>query len=453
MLDDAETYAPVVQWSTIRSFIVFAIQLGWITIAVDWVNAFPQVILDKPLFMQTPRGFKNKYGKNGCLKLGRSLYGSKFAPRNWYMHLRKTLLKLGLRECPHDKCLFYRKGLMMILYVDDAGIAAPNREEVEKLVEELRAEDFDLEIEGDFTEYLGIGIDHRSDGTKNMTQKGLIEKIIQTTKMEGYKPNTTPAQQVALGSDKEGELWDQRDWNCASIVGMLLCVSNDTRPDITFAVSQVARFTAQPRLSHARAIKTIVRYLAGTKDKGIVVKPDGTFDLKCWVNADFAGLYGREAYLNPKSVKYRYGCIITFGGVPVVWKSQLISEICSSTTHAEYVGLSNALRGMIPIRNLIVDTLGQLQLPMQSKPTMTCKIFEDNQAAFMLAAGHQLSKGTKHFAIKFHWFWQFVYNEETNPDGWLVVEKIATDLQDADYLTKGLVKVKFEANRMRVQGW
>ena len=84
---------------------------------------------------------------------------------------------------------------------------------------------------------------------------------------------------------------------------------------------------------------------------------------------------------------------------------------------------------------------------------MTCKIFEDNQAAFMLAAGHQLSKGTKHFAIKFHWFWQFVYNEETNPDGWLVVEKIATDLQDADYLTKGLVKVKFEANRMRVQGW
>ena len=84
---------------------------------------------------------------------------------------------------------------------------------------------------------------------------------------------------------------------------------------------------------------------------------------------------------------------------------------------------------------------------------MSCKIFEDNQAAFLLAAGQQLSEGATHFAIKFHWFWQCVHNEESNPDGWLLAEKIAADLQDADCLTEGLVKVKFEANRNRVQGW
>ena len=73
-----------------------------------------------------------------------------------------------------------------------------------------------------------------------MTQKGLIEKIIATAKMQGCKPNKTPALQVALGSDAEGVPWDQNHWDCASSVGVLLCASNNTGPDITFAASQVA---------------------------------------------------------------------------------------------------------------------------------------------------------------------------------------------------------------------
>ena len=92
----------------------------------------------------------NRYGQNGCLKLLRSLYGSKFAPKNWYTYLRKALLKLGLRECPFDKCLFHRPGLLIILYVDDAGIAAPKQENVEHFMEELQ-KGFDLKIEGEFT--------------------------------------------------------------------------------------------------------------------------------------------------------------------------------------------------------------------------------------------------------------------------------------------------------------
>ena len=70
-----------------------------------------------------------------------------------------------------------------------------------------------------------------------MTQKGLINKIIKTTKMGDYNPNWTPCAQLALGSGTNGERYDQKDWNYASIVGMLLYVSNNTHPDITFAVS------------------------------------------------------------------------------------------------------------------------------------------------------------------------------------------------------------------------
>ena len=64
------------------------------------------------------------------------------------------------------------------------------------------------------------------------------------------------------------------------------------RSDITFTVSQVAQFTATPKVSHAKAIKSIVRYLSREPEKRLIVKLDGTFDLKCWVHADLAGLFG-----------------------------------------------------------------------------------------------------------------------------------------------------------------
>ena len=126
-------------------------------------------------------------------------------------------------------------------------------------------------------------------------------------------------------------------------MGMLLYLSNNTQPDITFAVNQAARFTASPKKSHAQAIKTIVCYLAQTHNKGIMVTPDDTFNLKCWVDADFAGLYGREPSENANSAQSRYGFVITFGGVPLIWKSQLIKEICLNTLHAEYVGTKRTL--------------------------------------------------------------------------------------------------------------
>ena len=94
----------------------------------------------------------------------------------------------------------------MVLYVNDARIAAPTRKNhVEHFLEELQHEGFDLEIEGDFTKYLGIGIEEQEDRTSHMSQKGLIIKIIlETKKMTNCKPNLTPTTQVALGSDPEG---------------------------------------------------------------------------------------------------------------------------------------------------------------------------------------------------------------------------------------------------------
>ena len=296
-------------------------------------------------------------------------------------------------------------------------MAAPSRKEINAFVQELKDLNFDLEIEDNFSSYLGISIETLSDNSCHMTQKGLIQKIIETTGLEDCNPNWTPSTQVALAKDPSGELYDNKEWSYSSVVGMLLYVSNNTRPDITFAVSQVARFTANPKKSHASAVKTIVRYLSRTADKGIYIKPDGGFDLSVHVDADFAGGYGRDDSMDPDSVKSRYGYVIRFGGVPLVWKSQLISEICLSTTHSEYVALVQAVRTLIPLRTTVMGALKFFKLPINEKPKLHCKLFEDNQSVYMLAVNQKISPTTKYFNVKYHWFWSFVYHPTQNPKG------------------------------------
>jgi hypothetical protein len=90
-----------------------------------------------------------------------------------------------------------------------------------------------------------------------LTQKGLIKKIIATTNLKDCNPNSTPASTSALGMDPDGELMTE-EWSYPSIVGMLLYLLTNTRHDIAFAVSQVARFSYSSKQSHASTMKQIV---------------------------------------------------------------------------------------------------------------------------------------------------------------------------------------------------
>ena len=74
-------------------------------------------------------------------------------------------------------------------------------------------------------------------------------------------------------------------------------------------------------------------------------------------------------------------------------------------------------------------------------------MFEDNNGALTLAANQRITSRTKYFLVKWHFFWQHV------KDGTIVIEKISTADQLADYLTKGLTREVLEPIRKVVQGW
>ena len=176
----------------------------------------------------------------------------------------------------------------------------------------------------------------------------------------------------------------QEKWNYRSVVGMLLYLSTNTRPDIALAVSQVAHFSSNPKQSHATAVKTLVRYLKGTKHVGTIFTLSEALDIECYVDADFAGLNNVEDQDDPASAKSRTGYIIHFASCPGIWKSKLQDCIAVSTGHAQYIALSLALRQVLPFYRLVREAIAIIQ-PSLSVNVPRVVVYEDNSAALTLA--------------------------------------------------------------------
>jgi hypothetical protein len=384
-----------------------------------------------------------------CLRLKCSLYGIVTAAKLWFTLLLKALLELGFVQSTFDACFLFRHDMFIIIYVDDCGIAAKTVDLVDDLLKNLEERGFQFTREGSFTEFLSINHVRLPDGRIELTQTGLIKKVISTAGMEQCKPNQVPTRRDPLGLDPDGEPMNEV-FSYPSIVGMLLYLSSNTRPDIAFAVSQVARFTHNPKESHATALKVIVRYLKGTHDKGLIFNPSSALELGSHCDADFAGLFGHEPSSETNSARSRSGYVVKLAGCPLLWRSRLMAIIAQSTAEAEYASLSELMRDLLPIRNILIEFLKYVDIPADIMPTDATPsnlVFEDNTTALALANNHRLTNRTRHFNVKFHRFWGAVRN------GSVEIKYCPTTLMDADYFTKSLPRAPFVENRIRVQGW
>ena len=166
---------------------------------------------------------------------------------------------------------------------------------------------------------LGIQIERDStNNTLTMTQTGLIDRILVVMDMEDCNLKYTPVEKDPLWKDEDGPPCCKQ-WEYRSIVGMMLYLAGSTRPDIAYAVHQCARFSHNPKHSHEVRVKHIARYLKGTRDKGIIMKPDAdNLCIDMYADADLSGLYNTEDKQDPVSVKSRYGIVLTFGSVPIL---------------------------------------------------------------------------------------------------------------------------------------
>jgi hypothetical protein len=108
-----ETYAPVVNWISVRFLLILSKIVGLESRAIDFVLVFPQAKLDVPVYTELPIGMEVK-GDTGerrmkvlCLK--KSLYGLKQASANWHDMLKRGLELRGFEESIADPCVFIFK--------------------------------------------------------------------------------------------------------------------------------------------------------------------------------------------------------------------------------------------------------------------------------------------------------------------------------------------------------
>ena len=108
---------------------------------------------------------------------------------------------------------------------------------------ELERQKYVLTNEGLMEEYLGIMISHNNDGSYEMSQPLLIDRIIESIPgMVDARSFKTPAYyNVVLTKNVEGESRKEQ-WNYMSVIGMLNYLVSCTHPEISFAVHQCARF-------------------------------------------------------------------------------------------------------------------------------------------------------------------------------------------------------------------
>ena len=136
-----ETYAAVVQWSTVRLLLTMILANDWTTRQVDYTNAFGQATLKEEVYIEAPRGYGFKDKKDKVLHLIKSLYGLKQAPRTFFEMLRTGLLERGFVQSEHDMCLFMKKDMICVVYVDDTILAGPDAADLEKEIKGLGVRD------------------------------------------------------------------------------------------------------------------------------------------------------------------------------------------------------------------------------------------------------------------------------------------------------------------------
>lgn len=437
-IDYAETFSPVVRYSTIRFLLAMAAKLDLDLDHMDAVSAFLQGDLQEEIYMQQPVGAEDGSGR--VCQLKKSIYGLKQASRAWNDKLGGVLIKAGLTCSKVDTCVYYRINnndiIIIAVYVDDLLVLSNNRKTKEHIKNQL-LEHFKMIDNGEAKFVLGMNIERdRQAGTIRIHQGKYLREVLDRYNMTNCNPVTTPADPNAklsaeMSSTNAADRDEMQSIPYQEAVGSILFASQVSRPDIQFAVNMVSRYNHNYGRPHWNAVKRILRYLRGTIEMGITYKRDNSDGLHGYCDADWAGDVDDR-----RSVT---GYVFLLQGGAITWNSKKQATVALSTTEAEYMAMSAATQEAIWLSNLHNDIFGK------HNTLEHVVIYGDNKSALMLSEKTTpFHPRTKHIDIRHH----FIREKVT--DGTVQFIHTPTQTMSADYLTKAVSFDKHKSCRERM---
>jgi hypothetical protein len=218
-------------------------------------------------------------------------------------------------------------------------------------------------------------------------------------------------------------------------VGSLIYLNTCTRPDISFAVSSLARKMSNPSYQDWHAVKRLLRYLKGTKDYGISLGNNNQQNpadpgkiIKVYSDADWAGDIATRRSTS--------GYLIYLQQILICWGTKIQRVVALSTAEAEYISGSTACQETTWVRNLHHEITKQRIVP---------HLMIDNQAAIAMSKNNIQHARAKHIDIRYHYIRDLVMNNE------ITIEYCASNDMIADIMTKPLGRILFEKFREKLR--
>lgn len=191
-----------------------------------------------------------------------------------------------------------------------------------------------------------------------------------------------------------------------SYVGSISYLALGTRPDLSFVINYLSRFSKSPDSQHWAALEHLVCYILLMVGKHLVFWPKPT-GLQLWVDADWGGVEFNQL---------TSGFIILLDGCPIAWASKRQKTVATSICNAEFISLGLAVKFFVPI-HLMVANLGS-----PAKSTLYC----DNHGAVLVAKDNGLRSKMRHIS------WNFFFVNDVIRSLKLEIQWVDTTEQLAD---------------------
>ncbi|KAG7536931.1 Reverse transcriptase RNA-dependent DNA polymerase [Arabidopsis suecica] len=419
--DYRETFAPVAKQHTVKVVLSLAVNLDWELWQMDVKNAFLQGELEEEVYMSPPPGLEDIVTPGKVLRLRKAIYGLKQSPRAWYHKLSSTLLANGFKKSHSDHTLFTKQdnqGIVVVLvYVDDLIISGSNKEGIQAIKTSLHSA-FDIKDLGVLKYFLGIEVCRSKEGLFLSQRKYALDLLKLTGKL-GAKPVDTPLEQ-GYKVNRKGEK-DDTPYHCPEqyrrLVGKLIYLTY-TRPDLSFAVNQVAQHMKEPTVYHWSLVERILRYIKGSPGKGIWMGRNSSTEIVGYCDADYNG--------DRNTRQSTTGFCTFIGGNLVTWKTKKQKVVSCSSAEAEYRAMKKLTNELTWLKALLKDFGIEQRTPI----TFHC----DNQAAIHIATNPVFHERTKHIETDCH------KTREKIEDGTILPCYTQSSDQLADIFTKAASK-------------
>lgn len=426
-VDYDEVFAPVVKQITFRTLLSVAGHKLMVIKHYDAKTACLNGDLNEEVFMSLPEGYDFGNNKYAVCKLKKGLNGLKQSAKLWNDKLNSILKEFGFLQSESDPCLYTKRldgeFIYIIIHVDDFLVAAKS-EKVVNQVGDLLSKQFHLVDLGLLKKYLGVEVSINKEGFYCISQKQYIEAILHKFNLQDAKESKIPLDTGYYKTRAQSTAMPQSE-KYQQLIGALLYLAVNTRPDITASVNILSQHNKQPTQADWNEVKRVCRYLKGTKDYQLILgnQQESTSELEGYADADWAE--------NREDRKSNSGYIFKFMGATVSWACRKQTCVALSSTEAEYIALAEASQECLWLKRLIKDFTAKQQ---KSTP-----IFEDNQSCLNLASNKRCSRRTKHIDTKFHFI------RDLKENGILNFVYCPTEKMLADMLTNPLGNIKLRS--------